>query len=213
MQSNKSIAIIGFGALGVQIQQILESSTEDKIVHVFDDISAKACDSRASKFETYVNHYQQYDFIVGIGYKHLQLKSTIINDLVHNDALYQNIIGENCFISKTAQIEKGVVIYPGSNIDMSVLIKKGTLINNSCIISHDSIIGESCYLSPGVILAGQVSIGDNSFIGSGAIISNGVTIGSNCIIGIGSVVSQDIPNNSSAIGNPLKILSNKLILT
>ena len=34
----------------------------------------------------------------------------------------------------------------------------------------------------------------------------GVTIGDKCIIGAGSVVTKDIPENSTAVGNPARVI-------
>jgi acetyltransferase-like isoleucine patch superfamily enzyme len=35
-----------------------------------------------------------------------------------------------------------------------------------------------------------------------------VTIGSNVVIGAGSVVSKNIPDNSVAVGNPVRVIKN-----
>lgn len=51
-----------------------------------------------------------------------------------------------------------------------------------------------------------VNIGHDCWIGGGAIICPGVTIGDKCIIGAGSVVTKDIPENSTAVGNPARVI-------
>jgi len=51
-----------------------------------------------------------------------------------------------------------------------------------------------------------IVIGDNVWLGSHVIILPGVTIGNNCVIGAGAVVTKDIPDNSTAVGNPAKVL-------
>lgn len=53
---------------------------------------------------------------------------------------------------------------------------------------------------------GKVIIGNNVFIGAGSIVLPNVTIGDDVIIGAGSIVSKDIPNNSVAVGNPIRII-------
>jgi acetyltransferase-like isoleucine patch superfamily enzyme len=47
---------------------------------------------------------------------------------------------------------------------------------------------------------------NNVFIGAGAIIIQGITIGENSIIGAGSVVIKNIPENSTYVGNPAKLI-------
>lgn len=55
-------------------------------------------------------------------------------------------------------------------------------------------------------IASPVKIGNNVWIGSHVIILPGVTIGNNCVIGAGSVVNKSIPDNSTAVGVPAKVV-------
>ena len=72
------------------------------------------------------------------------------------------------------------------------------------ILAHDA----STKKFIGYTKIGKVTIKDNVFIGANSIVLPNVTIGNNVIIGAGSVVSKDIPDNSVAVGNPAKIMSN-----
>ena len=47
-----------------------------------------------------------------------------------------------------------------------------------------------------------------SFVGMGSVISNYIKIGNHVKIGIGSVVTRNISDNTSCIGNPVKIVKN-----
>jgi len=49
-----------------------------------------------------------------------------------------------------------------------------------------------------------------NFIDIGATIIQGITIGKSVTIGAGSVVIKDIPDNVIALGNPTKIIKNKI---
>lgn len=53
---------------------------------------------------------------------------------------------------------------------------------------------------------GCIEIGNNVFIGAGSRILCDVKIGSNVIIGANTLVNCDIPNNSVAVGIPVKII-------
>lgn len=53
------------------------------------------------------------------------------------------------------------------------------------------------------------TIGDNVYIGPNVCIVEDVMIGNNCTIGAGSVVTKDIPENTTAAGNPAKVISYK----
>ncbi len=71
-------------------------------------------------------------------------------------------------------------------------------------------IGENFFVNQ-LVTVGEVdgkrpTIGDNVSIYSGAIIIGGINIGDNCIIGAGAVVVKDIPNKSTVVGNPARII-------
>lgn len=57
-----------------------------------------------------------------------------------------------------------------------------------------------------VIQKWGVRIGNDVFVGAGTIILPGVDIGNRVIIGAGSVVTKSIPDNSLAVGNPVKVV-------
>ena len=53
------------------------------------------------------------------------------------------------------------------------------------------------------------TIGNNVYIGPSVCIVENVHIGDNATVGAGSVVVKDIPENSTAAGNPAKVISMK----
>ena len=71
------------------------------------------------------------------------------------------------------------------------------------ILAHDT----STYVFFGKTRAANVTIGNDVFIGASSIILPGVHIGNRVIIGAGSVVTRDVPDNSIAVGNPAKVIS------
>ncbi len=210
--SNRVACIIGFGEFGRQIFQRINEVKYEKF-YFFDDNQFEQNLDGAKPFNDFLNlEYEQADFFVALGYRHLELKQKILVQLYECKRHTPSIIDQSVLVSGSAQLSAPVVIYPLSNIDLNVFIDFGTVVNNSVVVSHDSQIGSCCYISPGVIISGNVKIGDRTFIGSGTIISNNVTIGSNVKIGVGSVVTKDIPDNVSVIGNPARILRSSLNL-
>lgn len=116
-------------------------------------------------------------------------------------------------ISNTARIGNfDVLIGDGANIladvkiSNSVLIGKCALIYYNVILTHDVIIGDFVELSPGATILGRAKVKNNAKIGAGAIILPDVVIGENAIIGAGAVVTEDIPDNSTAVGIPAKVI-------
>ncbi len=68
------------------------------------------------------------------------------------------------------------------------------------VLSHDMTRG--LYL--------DTHIGKRCFVGGRSIIMPGVHIGDGSIIGAGSVVTKDIPSYCIAVGNPAKVIKNKI---
>lgn len=101
---------------------------------------------------------------------------------------------------------QGVNILSGVKISNSVSIGECALIYYNSIITHDVIIGDYVELSPGVTILGRVKVKNNAQIGAGAIILPDVVIGENAIIGAGAVVTRDVPDNSTAVGIPAKLI-------
>jgi sugar O-acyltransferase (sialic acid O-acetyltransferase NeuD family) len=206
------VAIIGYGNFGKQFHNFIKENTINSFVF-FDDIAFKRNEENCLPFDSNnLPKYQNYSFYVALGYHHLQTKIKVIQHLISLDRIIPVFKHTTCFVNRSANLGHGTFIYPMCNIDSNVEIGIGVLINNSVCISHDSIIGDGCYISPGVIVSGKVTIGDYTFIGAGSIIANDIKIGKNVIIGIGSVVTRDLPDNCSAIGNPLRILNKAIEL-
>lgn len=206
----RQLAFIGFGELGRQLVWLLSEEQRLEEFTYFDDVLYEKSIENAFPFSDWPkNKSSDFDFIIGLGYKHLLLKEEIVNKLVSSVYSLPSLIHPTAFVNSNSEIGHGVYVYPMCNIDLGVKIGQGTLLNNSVVVSHDSHIGNCCYLSPGVIVSGNVSIGNATFIGSGSIISNGVKIGSNVQIGIGSVITGDVPDNTTVIGNPQRFVSRR----
>lgn len=215
---NKTIAFIGFGELGIQIYNILlESNISFSSIIVFDDKvhqdNKYIFIDKVYPFKNYKNtKFSECNFVVALGYRHLELKHKIIQELQHNNSILPNIIHKSSFVSRTAKLGQGNIIYPMCNIDIMVKIGDGNIFNNSSVISHDNEIGNANFFAPGFISSGKITIGNYNFFGAGSILSNGLDIQNKNIIGIGSVITKNIDSNSSYIGNPMIKLSKNITL-
>lgn len=206
------IAFIGYGEMGVQVHELLQQKYATITAVYFDDELYKAKIKNAHPFKNYVkDDFKKYAFIICLGYKHAVLKTKIFKQLVKLNRKNLSCVHASCFVSKTAAVGAGTVLYPMCNIDKEVKIGNSVLLNNSVIISHNSTVGNSCYLSPGVVLSGNVTVGDNTFLGTGTLVANGINIGKNVVVGIGTVVTKNIPDNAHVIGNPIKFVNRLLI--
>ena len=206
------IAIIGYGDLGRQFHEFLKEDPNNEFIF-FDDIAFKHDVPHTFPYLNYsLDAYADCSFFVALGYHHLQTKNKVIHHLKSLGRKLPVYIHKTSFVNPTATIGDGTFVYPMCNLDSNVSIGKGVLLNNSVCISHDSKISDCCYLSPSVTVSGNSKINDETFIGAGSVISDKVVIGKNVIVGIGSVVTGDLPDNCSAIGNPIRILKKHLDL-
>lgn len=101
-----------------------------------------------------------------------------------------------------------------ASIPASCSIGKNTQIKHGglgVVIHNNAVIGENCTIYQHVTIGGKESsgtpvIGKNVYIGTGACILGNVRIGDGVKIGANSVVIKDVPENSTVVGVPGKIL-------
>jgi len=207
MTSEKiKIGLIGYGSVGKQLYNtLIENNYSEEQIYIFADDVLIDESKRIYKFNDFKSEtFKDLHFIPTLGYLSKNLKLTILNYLSDNNYTIFSFIHPTAFVSKNAQIGKGVIIYPMCNIDQGVVVDDGTIILNSSIIAHDTHLGKCVYLAPGVCLSGFIKVGDLSFIGTAATVANNVTIGKNSTIAIGTCLTKDIDENSFVIGNPFQ---------
>lgn len=208
--SVRQIAIVGYGIIGQQIRHFLEEAHKGGAIefNYFDDQLAAKGEEHAYPFDDYQDsQYDNFEFYIGLGYKHLCLRNKISATLMQMNRRFPSIIHYTAYVHPSVSIGYGSVIYPMCNIGFSVRIGNGTIINKSCTISHDTELGNSSFLSPSVTFCGGAKLGDSSFLGAGSVVANEVVIGNRVMVGIGSVITQDIQDELSVIGNPAKIVT------
>jgi serine O-acetyltransferase len=112
--------------------------------------------------------------------------------------------------SHLARILTGIEIHPGAQIGRRFFIDHGMGI----VIGETAIIGDDCTLYHGVTLGGTTwkkgkrhpTLKNNVVIGAGAKVLGPITLGNNSKVGSNAVVVTDIPNDSTAVGIPAKII-------
>lgn len=102
----------------------------------------------------------------------------------------------DCRVHAGAKIGYG--LYLGHAMSMCVSIR--CIIGNNVNLSQIANIGTN--------EGNQAIIGDNVYIGPMCCLIEGVHIGSNSLIGAGSIVTKDVPPNSTAVGNPNRVIGN-----
>jgi sugar O-acyltransferase (sialic acid O-acetyltransferase NeuD family) len=118
--------------------------------------------------------------------------------LVHPKAY----LGEN----ERVNIGEGSIISAGTIFTTDISIGRFVLINNGVLLGHDSVVGDFASVMPGARLSGHVKLGEGAFIGTGASLINGASVGQYSTIGAGAAVIDAIPDHSTAVGVPAKVI-------
>jgi sugar O-acyltransferase (sialic acid O-acetyltransferase NeuD family) len=204
--------LLGFGDLGRQVKFLLETAGLGPFV-LFDDPASDRGEKGVHRFADWKNQeYASHSLYLCLGYRHMKTRRELAEEIERLGRSFPSFVHPSSFVSPSAKIADGAILYPGCNVDQGVRIGSGVLLNNSVVVSHDSEIGTGAFLAPGAVVCGSVKIGAGSFIGAGAVIVNGVRIGRDCRVGAGSLISEDLPDGASAIGNPARALKTPLEL-
>lgn len=198
---NKKIVIIGASGHGKVVADIAKLNGYDEILFLDDDKSKTSC----GKYQVVgtskdIKKYRAYDFIIAIGNNKIREK---ISDTLEKENIKQSVlIHPSAVIDETATINEGTVVMANAVINASVQIGRSCIINTASSIDHDCIIEDYVHVSPGVHVAGAVTIGRSTWLGIGSTVINNLEICANCIIGAGSTVIKDIKEEGTYIGSP-----------
>lgn len=113
-------------------------------------------------------------------------------------------------ISQRSRRRTGIEIHPGATIGRRLVIDHGMGI----VIGETAEIGDDCLIYHGVTLGGtgkdhgkrHPTIGNNVLIGTGAKVLGPIKVGDNSRIAANSVVLREIPENSTAVGIPARVV-------
>lgn len=113
-------------------------------------------------------------------------------------------------LSQITKFFTGIEIHPGATIGNGLFIDHGT----GVVIGETTIIGDNCTIYQGVTLGGtgkqsgkrHPTLLDGVMVGAGAKVLGPVVIGNNSKIAAGAVVLSDIPDHSTAVGIPARVV-------
>lgn len=113
-------------------------------------------------------------------------------------------------VSQLSRFFTGIEIHPGAKIGRRFFIDHGM----GVVIGETCEIGDDCILFQGVTLGGtgkekgkrHPTLGNNVLVATGAKVLGSITLGDNSKVGAGSVVLKDVPENSTVVGIPGKVV-------
>jgi serine O-acetyltransferase len=113
-------------------------------------------------------------------------------------------------LSQFARFITGIEIHPGATIGSGLFIDHGM----GVVIGETTEIGDNVTLFQGVTLGGtgkqrgkrHPTLGSHVVVGAGAKVLGPITVGDYVKIGANSVVLQDVPDHSTVVGIPGRIV-------
>jgi len=103
-----------------------------------------------------------------------------------------------CVIGRHAEFDEGFVLMHPVGVVINSKVKGGKYI----VLESGVVIGAADNGLPVKV----PTLGDNIFIGSGAKILGDIKIGNNVKVGANAVVIKDVPDNSTVVGIPARVV-------
>ena len=200
----RKFVVFGAGGHALSIADLL-SNIEDSILYFCTDLDSVPTPEGYERIPLSVLKAKSEDFEVVIGVGDSKLRQDLVRELIGSNCKFPALIHPRAYVSKSAKIGIGTVVFSNCYIGPKVEIGEFVIVNTNTVVEHNSKVASSTILSPSVTLAGNVVIGERTFVGMGVSVSPMVQIGNDCIIGASSFINVNISNNSKAFGSPLKI--------
>jgi sugar O-acyltransferase (sialic acid O-acetyltransferase NeuD family) len=117
-----------------------------------------------------------------------------------------SLIDPTSFVSRTARIGVGCVLYPHCFVGLNARIGNHVFCLGGSIINHDCVLEDRVVVASGVSLAGSVHVEADCYLGQACSVRQLLRVGQGSLIGMGSVVLRDVPPHSVVVGNPARKL-------
>jgi serine O-acetyltransferase len=135
---------------------------------------------------------------------------------LHRIAHFLWVKGEKTLARVISHINRfltGIEIHPGAKIGRRFFIDHGM----GVVIGETAEIGDDVLMYQGVVLGGtslkkgkrHPTIGNNVVIGAGAILLGPIKVGDGAKIGAGSVVIKDVPEGTTVVGVPARVVEKR----
>jgi sugar O-acyltransferase (sialic acid O-acetyltransferase NeuD family) len=125
------------------------------------------------------------------------------------DARFGQAIHPTAIVAASARIGEGTVVLHGAIVQANASLGRHVLINTAASVDHDCVVEDFAHVSPKAALSGHVTVGEGTHIGVGAVVIPKVTIGRWCRVGAGAVVLRDVPDNTTVVGNPARVVPHR----
>lgn len=127
----------------------------------------------------------------------------------YKEMKFPTFVHPAAIVSPDVEIGKGTIIMAGAIIQPGSKIGDHVIVNSGVVIEHDCTLHDYTHVAPNATLAGSCTLGEGAFLGINACVIEGKTIGAWSVVGAGACVISDIPENSTAVGLPAKVIETR----
>lgn len=202
------LAIIGAGGHGRELASIARAQHGESIEISFWDDNLEKGDHPFGEVRGRIDELSDASashLLIGVGDPATRASMANryeVSGLIPLTAIHPSAqVGERCAIGA------GSVLGPGSVVTCDTVIGAHTHIHANVVISHDCELEDFVVVTPGVSIAGDVTIRELSWIGVGSTINRGLEIGRAALVGAGAVVINDVEAADVVAGVPARSLS------
>ncbi|MDX2167738.1 MAG: acetyltransferase, partial [Deltaproteobacteria bacterium] len=124
-------------------------------------------------------------------------------------ATFCSAVHPQAVLTPTVTLEAGVLIAAGAVLTDAIRLGAHAIVNCGCTIAHDVVCEPFATLSPGVHVAGGAVLGEGCFLGTGASVVPRVRVGEWAVVGAGCAVVADVPPNTTVVGVPGRVITQR----
>ncbi|MBQ4819548.1 NeuD/PglB/VioB family sugar acetyltransferase [Aquimarina sp. MMG016] len=113
-------------------------------------------------------------------------------------------IAPDVTIGEAVYMLAGNIVMPHTNIGNYIMI------NMDSTIAHHVTLEDGVFMSSGVNIGALINVRENAYVGMGVTAMTGVKeIGRDTLIGAGTVIIKDVPEYTTVVGNPARVIKTK----
>ena len=201
------LALYGSGATGRDVRLIAEIEGKWPDIVFIDDINTgELLGCPIYSFQDFKKKYNTEDvqFLVTVGEP--RFKKDLYEKMKRAGYTAATVRHPDSFVASDAQLGEGAIIPLGTYIGSRARIGVNMHASHDASIGHDTVIGDNVTVGSGAFIGGHTIIGNNVHIGANSSLKDRISIGNDCNIALGAAVFSDVPDDSSVIGNPARIM-------
>jgi sugar O-acyltransferase (sialic acid O-acetyltransferase NeuD family) len=213
----QKVVIIGAGGFAREVLDVFDAL--DSIKPTF-DVIGYIVDPQYGMPGTYMNdkpilggfdwfgeHKDDVQAICGVGTS--ELRMGLVKRAQEMGVHFCSVVHPNAILTRWVTIGEGTVITAGCILTNQIQIGNHVHINLDCTLGHDVVIEDFVTLAPGVHVSGNVTLREGCYIGTGSNIIEKREIGAWSIVGAGSTVITDVPQNTTVVGVPGRVIQTR----